>query len=176
MSKIIICIAIALFMLCALTTVVFGQETWDGSSLSATGQCLAGGALRVVVTNSGENMTGPVSYYFLYSGPVAPQDGTLQLNAGESITIDSYGVPGIRIEFIVYQRPGHPGLGEVKVAMKCSATAVELSEFSAGPIPPDRNGWFGDTPLRHDLEIVLNAIALGVGIMLLVKLVLFVIT
>jgi hypothetical protein len=132
MERHAIAIAVLVFMLLALTLVfaprVHGQADWDKSTLVATGQCLASGALRVTVTNGGQDMQGPVDYGWA----VGITNGTLQLKAGESITLDSPAQPGVKIEFWVNQRPGHEGTGIVWVRMTCTPTAVTLASFTAG--------------------------------------------
>lgn len=168
--KFIIITLIALASVLLYTTIVYAQD-WDRSTLAVTGHCVVGGIMEVTVTNNGSDMQGPVDYEFLYAGPIVPQTGTLQLKAGESITLQSIAAPGTRIEFVVYQRPGHPGLGEAKYISKCGPNAVELVSLSAGPVTPDRNGWLGDTPLREDIRVFVAALACGIFLILFGRLV-----
>lgn len=169
--KFIIVVLIALAALLLYTTITYAQE-WDKSSLKVTGHCIVSGILEVTVTNNGSDMQGPVDYEFLYAGPIVPQTGTLQLKSNESITLQSIAAPGTRIEFVVYQRPGHPGLGEAKYISKCGPNTVTLSSFVAGPtIPPDRNGWLGNTPVREDVRVFIAALACGIFLILFGRLV-----
>ena len=47
--------------------------------------------------------------------------------------------------------------------------AITPSSISAAPIPPDRNGIFGDTPLREDLRLFAIALAFGLGVLVVSK-------
>jgi hypothetical protein len=121
---------LVMLLICALLIFaqpVFGEAEWDKSSLSATGQCLHGGILHVTVTNGGQAMQGPVDYGWV----AGVTSGTLQLKAGESITLDSPALPNVKIEFWVMQRAGHPGQGIAWVRMTCSPTAVTLNTLAA---------------------------------------------
>lgn len=103
--------------------------TWDKSTLSLTGQCLADGRAEYTVTNGGLDMAGP-SEWQLYGTPSITA-GVFQLAAGES-RVWTFGPFGYEVDFAIAQRPEHPGNSAPHLALACNIpTALTLTSFSA---------------------------------------------
>lgn len=98
---------------------LFAQETWDKSSITvvSTG-CDENGANTATVLNHGLAMSGPVTSTLFVNGIgtpfIAHQFGNWEYY---TYTLGIY-MPGDVLELIVYQRPGHPGIGYISATAK----------------------------------------------------------
>lgn len=138
--------ALPIVFLLLLAAPVLACDEWDRSSLTVSGSCVSPGALRVVVKNTGQPMAGPVPYEFatIVRDPVTKietraviESGSVEaLAAGDSVVLTSPPAPGVKIEFVVWQRPGHNGTGVAKATASCGVNAVTLSGFAAEPVAP----------------------------------------
>jgi len=82
---------------------------WDKSSVTVTGSC-NNGMPSFYVTNTGSAMTGATTWALYYDGGVAVETGSLQLAAGETVTLVFTGAEFVdSFRLVVQQRPGHPG-------------------------------------------------------------------
>ena len=102
--------------------------TWDKSTLTLTGKCLADGRVEYAVTNGGQAMLGP-SEWQLYGTPTITA-GVFQLAAGAS-KVWTFGPFDYAVDFAVAQRPGHPGSSAPHLSLSCQPTAIRLSSFMA---------------------------------------------
>jgi len=95
---------------------------WDKSSLSFTGSC--SGDCKEITTqicNTGDgDMAGTVAYEVWYKSTGNPKDGSQvgggtvpALKAGECATLTYAPTQPGNYKFKAYQRPGHPGTGEL---------------------------------------------------------------
>jgi len=96
---------------------------WDKSSVRVTGQCLVTGQAQFTVTNTGEfgegNMDGPTTWRLYVDGALV-QNGTLQLQGGESLIMTFGPYNGLKVTLEVDQRPGHPGHSLPQASLTCS--------------------------------------------------------
>jgi len=96
---------------------------WDKSSVRVTGQCLVTGQAQFTVTNTGEfgegNMDGPTTWRLYVDGALV-QNGTLQLQGGESLIMTFGAYNGLKVTLEVDQRPGHPGHSLPQASLTCS--------------------------------------------------------
>jgi len=82
---------------------------WDKSSVTVTGSC-NNGMPSFYVTNTGSAMTGATTWALYYDGGVPVETGSLQLAAGETVTLVFTGAEFVdSFRLVVQQRPGHPG-------------------------------------------------------------------
>lgn len=107
--------------------------TWDKSTLTLTGRCLASGEVEYTVTNGGRAMTGPTEWQ-LYGTPTL-MAGVFQLPAGGTQTW-KFGPFGNAIDFAVTQRPNHPGSSQPHLLLSCQPTAIGLRTFTATALSP----------------------------------------
>jgi len=85
---------------------------WDKSSVTVTGAC-SNGLPSFYVTNTGSAMTGATTWALYYDGGMPVETGSLQLAAGETVTLVFTGAEFVdSFRLVVQQRPGHPGSSE----------------------------------------------------------------
>jgi len=90
---------------------------WDKSSVTVTGSC-SNGMPSFYVTNTGSAMTGATTWALYYDGSLPVETGTLQLAAGETVTLVFTGAEFVdSFRLVVQQRPGHPGNSQPQAAI-----------------------------------------------------------
>lgn len=108
---------------------------WDKSSVTVTGSC-NNGMPSFYVTNVGSAMTGSTTWALYYDGGVAVETGSLQLAAGETVTLVFTGAEFVdSFRLIVQQRPGHPGNSQPQAAIdtKDCVTTPTADDETAEP-------------------------------------------
>jgi hypothetical protein len=104
----------------------------DGSKLAVTGMCVAGGALRVTITNVGSSMQGAVAWEFVVDEKVT-SFGSTQLGAQDHATLTSKPAPYKPITFTIRQRPGVEPTS-ITLTKTCGPNNVALTTLSAQPV------------------------------------------
>lgn len=123
------------------------QDTgWDKSSLQFVGQCTGDcSQVSATVCNYGDrSMTGPSTWELFYAPSGNPKNGSmiasgtinpLAAGACQALSYDPGGISG-NYMFKAYQRPGHPGTGELWSEACGLACAVAPAAAPQGDVQP----------------------------------------
>ncbi|AJY77334.1 hypothetical protein [Paenibacillus beijingensis] len=126
-----------------LTAETAKKSSWDKSSLSFTGQTSYSGGISATVQNKGSQMDGETVYELYRVEKGNPKNGEIvalgiikPLGPGETqqlTYVPNLLKPGKYI-FKAYQRPGHPGTGE----LWSSSITVKEQEVAKDQLEPER--------------------------------------